>query len=423
MTAPVRDHQAAECHPGKPRVLGIFASWRLQAYGYTVASFYVACLVYIYWLGAWLINPSGVPVYHDFTNIWVAATQALQGNAAAVYDQTEHMKAEETLVGAGHALFSTWPYPPIYLLLLAPFGALPYVPAFLVWQLTTLSGCVAVVYYIVRRREAIALTLASPFAICNILTGQSGFVTAVLLGAALLALEQRPVIAGVFISCLTYKPQFGILLPLALIAARQWRAFASAAATVLILIGISIVVFGIEPWLAFPEQLAVQANGTVLGGATNEWGYFQTIYGVLRYLSSGPALAWTAQGITALGTAFIVWLIWHSSARYALKAATLSAGALIATPYAFGYDLAAIVIPFAFFARDQLDVGLLKGEQTISLGLFAASFLVLPTAGRVPIGALIVLILLCLILRRTLGDPNRPGMVQQCPDVVCSSDA
>src|SRR4051812_14917083 len=55
-----------------PGLLGIFVRWRLLAYGYTLAAFYAACLVYVYWLGVWLVNASGAPLYHDFTNIWVA---------------------------------------------------------------------------------------------------------------------------------------------------------------------------------------------------------------------------------------------------------------------------------------------------------------------------------------------------------------
>jgi hypothetical protein len=395
--------------PEAPRLFGIFTSWRLQVYGYTLAIFYVACLVYVYWLGVWLVDTGGIPLYHDFTNIWVAATQALHGKATAVYDQHEHMKAQEAVVGVGKALFSTWPYPPIYLLFLAPLGALSFVLAFIIWQLATLLGCVVFVYFIVHRREAIALVLASPFTVCNVLTGQSGFVTAMLLGGSLLFLERRPALAGVFIGCLTYKPQFGILLPVALAAANQWRAFVSAAIMVLILTGASIAAFGTGPWMAFPEELATQANGTVFGNASNEWGYFQTIYGLIRYLGCSSALAWLAQALVTSGTAVIVWLVWRSSLRYPLKAATLSASALIATPYAFGYDLAAIVIPFAFLARDQIECGLLKGEQTIMLGLFAVSFSVVLAAGRSPYGAVVMLMLFCLIVRRTLGDTNSPA--------------
>jgi len=383
-------------------LLGIFVSWRLQAYGYTLAVFYTVCLAYMYWLGVWLVNAEGVPTYHDFTNIWVASTQAVHGRAAQVYDQAVQAKAQEVLVGAGRAIFSTWPYPPSYLVILAPLGMLPYLTAFLAWQLVTLLGCVVVVYLIVRRREAIALVLASPFTVCNILTGQSGFLTATLLGASLSQLERRRVLAGLFIGCLTYKPQLGMLLPLALAAANQWRAFASASVAALILAAASIIAFGTGTWAAFPQELVAQANGSLFADSQVQWGYLQTVYGLVRYLNGGPTLAWLAQGATTSAATVTVWFIWRSRTPYVLKAATLSAATLIATPYAFDYDLAAIAIPVAFLARDQIDRGLLRGEQTIMLALFIGSLSILPSAGRAPIGAPVMLAILYLILRRVL---------------------
>src|SRR6266446_1704873 len=86
-----------------PRLLGIFAAWRLQAYGYTLAAFYAAFLLYLYWRGLWLVNSSGVPVYHDFTNMWIAGTQALHGQAAGAHDPAEHLKLQDALVGPGHS--------------------------------------------------------------------------------------------------------------------------------------------------------------------------------------------------------------------------------------------------------------------------------------------------------------------------------
>ena len=67
-------------------------------------------------------------------------------------------------------------------------------------------------------------------------------------------------IAGIFIGCLTYKPQWGILIPVALLAAKEWRAFAGAAATTALLVGASIAVFGTGPWEAFPRELLAQAG-------------------------------------------------------------------------------------------------------------------------------------------------------------------
>jgi len=394
-------------HQRCPRPLGIFAAWRLQAYGYTLAAVYAAFFMYVYWAGLWLVNSNGMPIYHDFTNMFVAGWEALHGHAASVYDPVEHLKAQEGLMGTEHALFSTWPYPPTYFLILAPLALLPYLVAFLTWELITLLGCIAVVYLIVRRRSAIALVLASPFTAYNIVIGQSGFLTASLLGASLMVLERRPVLAGVLIGCLTYKPQFGILLPVALVAANHWRAFFSAAVVTGLLAGASIASFGVGPWEAFPRELLAQASVNLIVGPgqwgnSNDWGVVQTVYGLIRFLNGGAALAWLAQAATTLAVAIIVWLVWRSPVHYSLKAATLSVAALIATPYAFAYDLAAIVIPVVFLARDQIVHGLLRGEQTIAVALFVVSVAIIPTAGQAPVGALILFSLMGLILRRAL---------------------
>jgi hypothetical protein len=399
------------------RPIGVFAAWRLQAYGYTLAAAYAGFILCLYHLYAWLLNKDGVPVYHDFTTAYVAGWLALHGQTRAIYVASAFRGAEDALVGAGRALFSNWPYPPIYFLILAPFATLPYVVAFLTWGLLTLLGYVVVVYLIVRQRPAVAVALASPFAAWNFIAGQSGALTALLFGASLLALERRPVLAGLFVGCLTYKPQFGILLPVALVAARQWRTMVSAAAATAFLAGASIAAFGIGPWEGFPRELVAQAGlnlvvGPGHGAPVNPWGQVQTIYGLIRRLHGGAMLAWLAQGVMAFGVAVIVWKTWRSGVRYGLRAATLSAGALIATPYAFAYDLAAIAVPIAFLARDQIDHGLLRGEQTALLTLFAASLVLFMTAGKAPGGALVMLALFWLILRRSFQDgPENTALV------------
>jgi Glycosyltransferase family 87 len=402
--------------------LGIFATWRLQAYGYAIAAIYAAFLISVYRAGTWLIDGTGVPVYTDFACAWAAAVQALQGAAASLYDPAEFIKVQAALVGQRDYFYPNWPYPPTFFLILAPFTVLPYPYAFIAWDIATLLGLIIVVYCIVRRSPAVALVLASPFTAWNFLAGQNGFLTGSLLGGSLLFLERRPVLAGIFMGSLTYKPQFGILLPVALAAVRQWRAFASAVATAGIFAGISIAVFGIDVWVALPRELAAQTGEVLLAAGNNdpaaEWGYIQTVYGVVRNLNGGAALAWLVQGMTTSGAAIIVWLVWRSSARYSLKAATLAAAALIATPYAFAYDMAAIAVPFAFLASDQIRHGFLRGEQAILMGLFGTSLAVLVafgdrpggiTFGSTPLGPFVVFTLLAVILRRTFYHGRQPA--------------
>jgi arabinofuranan 3-O-arabinosyltransferase len=407
----------AETHRAFSRHLGIFAPWRLQAYGYTFAALYALLLLSFYIAGIWLVDSNGVPAYTDFTNFWAAGLQVLRGETASIYVPAEFTKVQEALVGTGHYVYSIWPYPPTFFLILAPFAMLPYVAAFLTWDLVTLSGCVAVVYLTVRRSPAIALVLASPFTAWNLIGGQDGFLTASLLGASLLVLERHPTLAGILIGCLTFKPQFGILIPVALGASSQWRAFASAAATATLLAGASMIVFGTGVWAEFPQELFAQASEALFDDPTinpfpGGWGHIQSVYGLIRALHAGPALAWIAQGVMTFGLAIIVWLVWRSRVRYSLKAATLSAAALIATPYAYAYDMAAIAIPLAFLAKDQMRCGLLRGEQATMIALFGASFVILVSFGYTALGPLVITTLLSLVLRRDLSwwEVRRPAV-------------
>jgi Glycosyltransferase family 87 len=394
------------------RMLGIFAPWRLQAYGYTLAAVYALVLIGMYGYGVWLVDKTGVPLPDcDFTYWWVGGTAALHGPAASLYDPAQLTALLKSLVGPHHAKdlfpYQNWPYPPVFLLILMPLGLLPYLAAFLIWEALALAACLLVVYCIVRQSAAFALVLASPFGALDFRWAQTGFLRASLLGAALLVLETRPVLAGVLIGCLVFKPQFGILIPLALIAGKRWRAFAAAAMTTLFLTGLSIVAFGITCWEAFARRLFAQADD-ILDQGKASWRTVQTTYGLIRALGGGAALAWIGQGCLTAAAAVLLWLVWRSSARYALKAASLSAASLVATPYAWSHDLTVLAIPIAFLAKDQIGPGLLRGEQMILLALFGLAFAILCRGGDLPLGPVITITLFGLILRRVLRDRTTP---------------
>jgi hypothetical protein len=407
------------------RRVDIFNSRWLQSFGYAFASLYLLYFVILYRAGTWIVGGTGLPIYTDFGAWWAAGMQALHGNPAALYDPEEFAKIQSALFGPGPAFYPNWPsYPPTFFLVLAPLALLPYRYAFITWDVVTLLGCIAIVYLIVRRRAAIALALAAPFSAWNFLAAQNGFLTASLLGGSLLFLERRPVLAGVFLGCLTYKPQYGILFPVALVASHQWRAVASAAVTAALLAAASVALFGAEVWAAFPRGFAVQSELSLGADPDSNWGYLQTAYGLIRSLHGPAQLAWLVQGLVTLGGAVTVWIIWRSRVRYELKAAILSAAALLATPYAFAYDMAAIVIPAAFLAADQLSRGLLRGEKTMWILLFGAPLAVLATLGDnaggttfggTPICLFAALIIFFMVLRRALRSSGKPTIIKWRP--------
>ena len=392
----------------------IFKGWWLQSFGYALAALYLVYFIILYRSGNWIVRSTGQPIYTDFGNAWAAGLQALHGNAAALYVPAELAKIKTALFGRTAFFYTNWPYPPTFFLILAPLSLLPYLYAFIAWDAVTLLGCLLVVYLIVRSRPAIALALATPFTAWNFLAAHNGFLTATFLGASLLCLERRPLVAGIFIGCLTYKPQFGILIPVALVAAQKWRATAAAAVAAGILLGVSIAAFGTGVWMEFPRQLVAQTGVNLLSDADSNWGYLQSVYGLVRTLHGSSGLAWVAQAITTAGAAAIAWIVWRSRISHPLKSAALSAAALLATPYAFAYDMAALVVPAAFLAKDQLSRGLLAGEKAMWIVLFGVPLAVLVTLGDnagqttfggTPVSLLTTVILLAVVVRRAAAMP------------------
>ncbi len=191
--------------------------------------------------GAALVDPESLS---DFFVFHSAARFVGEGGAAtALYDLAAFKRFQISL-GAATGGLHPFNYPPSYIFAILPFGLLPYTPALLTWLAATLllfvlaARCAGL-----RAAETIAVIVA-PAAMVNISAGQNGFLTSALLVAGLFLLERRPLAAGTLFGLLTFKPHLGLLIPVALLARRQWRAIFAAALSAGLLLGASLVVFG-----------------------------------------------------------------------------------------------------------------------------------------------------------------------------------
>ena len=111
------------------------------------------------------------------------------------YDWTPTTTAE-AVSGRDDIPYFGWHYPPVFLLLAAALATLPYLAALLP---TSHHACGLSGRCTRHRRaaEAWLLALAFPAVFVNVTHGHNGFLTAALLGGALLVLDRRPLLAGV----------------------------------------------------------------------------------------------------------------------------------------------------------------------------------------------------------------------------------
>jgi arabinofuranan 3-O-arabinosyltransferase len=345
----------------------------------------------------WIYDSNGLGIPTDFINVWAAGRLALDGLPAQAYDWDIQKQVEVAKLGQDFAGYFAWHYPPPFLFVAAVLAQLPYSVGYLGWVLVSLIPYLVVVRAIVGHNLGILLALAAPMAFINALVGQNGFLTAALIGGALYLIPVRPVLAGICLGLLTYKPQYGLLFPIVLIAAGHWRVFISAAVTGIAMFFVSWLAFGTESWLAFFHWMPRFSQAFLTEGKATWW-KLQSLFSLVRYFGGTEQVAWAFQWVLTASVAVVLALMWRSRMQYTLKAAALAAGTLLTTPYLFMYDMMVLVIAVAFLIR----IGLKSGFRGYELPALGAALVLIGTYifTATPTGLGATLIVSVLILGR-----------------------
>lgn len=378
---------------------------RMRVYAILLLVAYVAAIVALLATAHGNVDAAGRPLGTDFANVYAAGKLALAGEPGLAYDWPAHHAMQKAISGREDIPYYGWHYPPAFLLVAAALAALPYLGALFVNQAATLVAYLVVVRRIAGRPEAWLLALAFPAVFVNVTHGHNGFITAALLGGALLVLDRRPLLAGALIGCLAYKPQLGLLVPLVLVVTGRWRAIAAAAATVLAIAALTWVLFGADVFVAFWHSLPMTQR-VVLEGAPG-FHKIQSVYAALRQLGVPGTLANVAQMATTLLVAAALVALWRSAAAFELKAAALLIGCVLATPYVLDYDLMVLAPAIAFLAAHGLRQGFAAWGLSLLLALWVLPLVARPLAELTAVSLTPPLLLAALALIL-----HRAGLVQ-----------
>jgi alpha-1,2-mannosyltransferase len=355
------------------------------------------------------------PGFGDFFALWSYGRIAGTHSAAEIYDfATLHDR--QVGLGMEPAAKNPFPYPPTFLLLLAPLGRLPYLAAYLLWMAGTVALFVwAVIATCSRLPLCVFGALVAPVSVVSISSGQSGFLAGALMTAGIRLARPRPIVAGILLGLLSYKPQLGLLVPVALTSAGLWTTFVAAGVAVAGLALAATLAYG---WAAWPAWIAMlPAYAQMFDRSKVQLQFMPTVLANLRQAGWSLPAADLAQAVVSIAVAVFVARCFRRRPdpqrnpclqrnRDRLAAAALLAGTFLATPHVFLYDMPMLVAAIALFIEDRIATTAVFSLAEILVLILATLFpLVMVSTDTIPIGAVSIGLLFSMIVIRhgTIG--------------------
>jgi hypothetical protein len=324
-----------------------------------------------------LTDGAGRPFGDDFINFWSGPFLAWHHRVADIYNLGAFHAFEQSVVGE-HLQGYHYSYPPMLLVLMAPLALVPYVPALFVWIVAGWFAFYRALRLVMPNGRTLLLALATPAVFINTVGGQNGTWTAAIFGFGLGLLDRQPLVAGGVLGLLIYKPQFGLLIPLALLAGRRWQAMAAAAITGVALVALAALFWGPELFADYMRQIAWLRH-FILEDGTGVWHRMLSVFVAARRLDADVETAYIIQAVVGGFAALAVMAVWFRGESSGVRNAALVLGTCLATPYLQDYDMVWSALVVAWLWQDEEtprmpDLPLfLASAALLLMPLFAAS--------------------------------------------------
>ncbi len=378
---------------------------RVRGYLLLLALVNAGAVVYLLATQKGGVDVNGFLIGTDFISFWTSGRMLLVG--ANVYDTAAHVAVQREFY-AMPGEYTAFFYPPNFLPFVWPLGLLPYFPALAAWLAVTGAAFLAAVRAWFRelglKGPAVVLVAGFPPVFVTLTHGQTSFLMAALLGGGLLLVGRRPWLAGILIGLATIKPQFGLLVPLALLASGQWRTIAGAGAAALALAALAAAAFGPQVWA---DWLAItRTASTATADGNIGFAKMVSVFAGLSLVGVPAAAAMAVQVATSLALAAAVVVAGWRRAFTPGLAALVLAGAPLATPFVLDYDMVLTAFPLAFLFARAREGGFADGERITIAAVFAGAAFARPLAinAGVPIMPLLLAALFVAVFRRVRSE-------------------
>ncbi len=333
----------------------------------------------------------------DFPAFFAAGDIVAESGYDNLYDPAVQQAAQDGLIenDGGYLFFAYPPFVATGYSLIAPLG---YRLAYVIQMVVMGAAAVAAVLLLrplsvtVDRYPVAAVAVVVLFQplLASLIGGQNTALTMLLFaGAARAEASGYPVVAGIAVGLLAYKPQFGV--PLAVLAALsgRWRVLAGTAATWVALYAVGAAVLGagwVGPWW---EQATAfrDSNATANGPLFVSWpGFIEHVTGIGGSIGRLLGLA-----IMGLGLMALAWLWRREHLTIAHRYAVAALGLVMIAPQSLFYEAGVALV--ALILLLELD----SRVKTLAAIVWASGWLYMVSA---PVANTTVLVI---ALTTTLG--------------------
>jgi len=279
-----------------------------------------------------------VLIGRDFVNYYASSLAIWENKLDIIYDVDAYYEFLKHSFGDNLSKHNA-SYPPHFWLFTWPLSFFPYLLSLILWSVFSVTVFYkSLELYGLPKQDIIILCLTPAIIIC-LIGGQNGLISAALILSAFYFKDNRPILAGFLLACLTYKPQMGFLIPLALMLSRDWKVIFWAGVFTVMLIVSSIIIFGTHVWLDYfhnviPFQMYILEN---MGRPFNIM--VPSIFKSLHNFGVNTDIAMQVQYVLGLLSVLIViWAFWRVRNRDLQLALFLTATCMF-SPYLVIYDL------------------------------------------------------------------------------------
>lgn len=331
----------------------------------------------------------------DFVCVHGASIVLVREPAWKCYDHEQVFQAI-TEVDWPHAQgYWPWLYPPTVLFFIGPLGWLGYGWAQAVWFLVQFALVAFTFGKILGHWRSSGVLLGYPGVAINLSFGQNGLFSAGVVGLAFLLLPGAPALGGAALALVACKPHLAPLIPLALLAGRERRAFWGFVGFSVLWHLASVGAFGWVSWELWVYQAFAHVDWYVSNTLPLE--VVPSVYGAARLRWEGRLVPVVLQLAVSVVAVVAMVAVWWRDRRIESRITSLVCATLLAIPKVVTYDLIATFPMLLFWVRKDGDRPPPNGEKVLLVVTWLLPTLVEPLARRTMIQIAPVVLLFWLL--------------------------